>query len=52
MRFVHLHVHSPFSYLDGAARIDRLVDAAAELDMPALAITDHDCVTGAVGFER
>lgn len=48
--FVHLHVHSPFSFLDGAAPIEDLVRRAAALDMPALAITDHDNVSGAVRF--
>lgn len=48
--FVHLHVHSPFSFLDGAASIDELVQRAAALDMPALALTDHDNVSGAVRF--
>lgn len=48
--FVHLHVHSPFSFLDGADTIETLVDRAAELGMPALALTDHDNVSGAVRF--
>jgi error-prone DNA polymerase len=50
--FVHLHVHSPFSFLDGAARVDRLVAAAAEYGMPALAITDHNNLSAAVRFHR
>ncbi len=50
--FVHLHVHSPFSFLDGAARIEDLVAAAVELDMPALAVTDHDNLSAAVRFHR
>ena len=50
--FVHLHVHSPFSCLDGAGRIERLVQAAAARGMPALALTDHDGVSGAVRFTR
>jgi len=49
-RFVHLHVHSPFSFLDGASAIDELVRNAAELGMPALALTDHDNLSGAVRF--
>lgn len=49
-RFVHLHVHSPFSFLDGATAIDELVQRAAALNMPALALTDHDNVSGAVRF--
>src|SRR5690606_36607382 len=47
---VHLHVNSPFSFLDGAASIDELVHRAAALEMPALALTDHDNVSGAVRF--
>jgi len=48
--FVHLHVHSPFSFLDGASAIDELVQHAADLEMPALALTDHDNLSGAVRF--
>ncbi|MBC7343138.1 MAG: DNA polymerase III subunit alpha [Clostridia bacterium] len=50
--FVHLHVHSPFSFLDGASSLERLVEAAAGCGMPALALTDHDRVSGAVRFAR
>ena len=39
--FVHLHVHSEYSILDGAARVSDLVARAVELGMPAVAITDH-----------
>ena len=39
--FVHLHLHTEYSLLDGACRLDRLVDKAHELKFPALAITDH-----------
>lgn len=52
MSFVHLHVHSPYSFLDGAGRIADLVVAAAEQGMPALALTDHDSLGGAVQFVR
>ena len=38
--FVHLHVHSEYSMLDGAARVGPLLDAAVEQGMPAIAITD------------
>ncbi|MFQ6132969.1 MAG: DNA polymerase III subunit alpha, partial [Armatimonadota bacterium] len=48
--FAHLHVHSCFSMQDGAADIGRLVSRAAELDMPALAVTDHEGLYGAVRF--
>lgn len=50
--FVHLHVHSEYSMLDGAARIKPLVDAALELGMPALAVTDHGNMFGAFEFWR
>ncbi|MDQ7791320.1 MAG: DNA polymerase III subunit alpha [Clostridia bacterium] len=50
--FVHLHVHSPFSFLDGASSIEDLVGAAAGYGMPALALTDHNNVSGAVRFHR
>ena len=43
--FVHLHVHSEYSLLDGAARIRELVSRAAELGMEALALTDHGVST-------
>ncbi len=48
--FVHLHVHSDYSLLDGACRIDRLMDRAVELGMGALALTDHGNLYGAVEF--
>lgn len=48
--FVHLHVHSQYSLLDGACRINELVGKAAEFRMPALAITDHGSLSGAVSF--
>ncbi len=50
--FAHLHVHSPFSFLDGATGIDQLVERAAELNMPALAITDHNNLSAAVKLCR
>jgi error-prone DNA polymerase len=52
MEFVHLHTHSPFSFLDGASSIEDLVEQAAQLDMPALAITDHNNVCAAVKFHQ
>ena len=39
--FVHLHLHTEFSLLDGACRIDELLDEAVKLKMPALAVTEH-----------
>ncbi|MBN1998482.1 DNA polymerase III subunit alpha [candidate division KSB1 bacterium] len=50
VNFVHLHNHSHFSLLDGACRIDDLVAMAAELEMPALALTDHGNLFGAIEF--
>lgn len=50
MGFVHLHVHSQYSFLDGASSLDRLLEKAKSLDMPALAITDHNRLTGAIKF--
>ncbi|HSW40296.1 MAG TPA: PHP domain-containing protein, partial [Acidobacteriota bacterium] len=48
--FVHLHNHSDFSLLDGASKIDLLVDAALSMEMPALALTDHGNLFGAIQF--
>lgn len=48
--FVHLHVHSPYSFLDGAASIEALLTQAARWNMPAVALTDHNNVSGAVDF--
>ncbi|NLF80392.1 MAG: DNA polymerase III subunit alpha, partial [Clostridia bacterium] len=50
MAFVHLHNHTEYSLLDGAARINDLVAKAADLGMPALAITDHGVMYGAISF--
>ena len=50
MSFVHLHVHSQYSFLDGASTLDRLLEKALEFDMPALALTDHNRLTGAIRF--
>jgi DNA polymerase-3 subunit alpha len=46
--FVHLHVHSEYSILDGACRIPALAARAAELEMPAVGLTDHGSMAGAV----
>src|SRR5262245_37461657 len=48
--FVHLHLHTEYSLLDGACHIDELVERTAELGMRALAITDHGNMFGAVAF--
>lgn len=50
MGFTHLHVHTEYSLLDGACRIERLLDAAAELGQTALAITDHGVMYGVINF--
>jgi len=50
MSFVHLHTHSHYSLLDGLGTIDKLVAKAKESDMPALALTDHGVMYGAVEF--
>ena len=49
-QFVHLHVHTQYSLLDGANRIDALVQEAKGFGMPALAITDHGNLFGAIEF--
>ncbi len=48
--FVHLHVHSDFSLLDGLGKVKNLSRAAAEMGMPALALTDHGVMFGALHF--
>jgi DNA polymerase III subunit alpha len=50
--FVHLHVHSEYSLLDGACRVKELVRRAKELGMPAVALTDHGTLGGTVKFYR
>ena len=50
--FVHLHCHSEYSILDGACRIKDLVDRAVELEMPAVTVTDHGSMAGAVDLYR
>ncbi|RME95717.1 MAG: DNA polymerase III subunit alpha [Verrucomicrobia bacterium] len=50
--FVHLHVHSEYSMLDGACRLDRLVELAVEMGFPALAITDHGVMHGVIDFYK
>ena len=48
--FCHLHVHTHYSALDGACKVDDLVSRAAEMHMPALAITDHGVLSGIIQF--
>jgi DNA polymerase III subunit alpha len=48
MSFVGLHIHSDYSLLDGASQLPQLVDRAVELEMPAIAITDHGVMYGAI----
>ncbi|MCK4462473.1 MAG: PHP domain-containing protein, partial [candidate division Zixibacteria bacterium] len=48
--FVHLHTHSQYSLLDGACRLDQLIALAREYRMPALAVTDHGNMFGAIEF--
>src|SRR5437667_8373860 len=50
MDFVHLHLHTEFSLLDGACRIDELLDEAARLKMPAIAVTEHGNMFSSVIF--
>ena len=50
--FVHLHLHTEYSLLDGACRLDRLMERAHELRFPALAITDHGAMFGAIDFYK
>ncbi|MEJ2372159.1 MAG: PHP domain-containing protein, partial [Gemmatimonadales bacterium] len=52
MSFVHLHTHSEYSLLDGANRIDALIDRAVDLGMPAVALTDHGNLFGAWTFQK
>ncbi len=52
MSFVHLHVHTEYSLLDGACRIDKVAQRAKELGQTALAVTDHGVMYGAVAFYK
>lgn len=51
-KFVHLHTHSEYSLLDGAAKVEALLERAHKLKMPALAITDHGNMFGAIEFYK
>src|ERR1051325_6094735 len=48
--FVHLHLHTEYSFLDGAIRMKELMKRATEFEMPAVAITDHGNLHGAIEF--
>jgi len=48
--FVHLHVHSEYSLLDGAAQLEKLVKKAKDLKFPAIALTDHGNLFGGIDF--
>ena len=50
--FTHLHVHTEYSMLDGASRLDEIVQAASEDGQPALGITDHGNMYGVLPFYR
>ena len=52
MSFVHLHVHTEYSLLDGACRIDGIMDRVKELDQTAVAITDHGVMYGCIDFYK
>ena len=52
MAFVHLHVHTEYSLLDGACRIGRLMDRVKELGQEAVAVTDHGAMYGVIDFYR
>lgn len=52
MSFVHLHVHTEYSLLDGACRIEQLLDRVQELGQKAVAITDHGCMYGVIEFYK
>ncbi len=51
-KFVHLHVHTEYSLLDGAARISKLVEKASQMNMDSIAITDHGNMHGVVQFYK
>ena len=50
--FVHLHVHSEYSILDGACRVPALAARAAEFEMPAVALTDHGSLAGTIELHK
>ena len=52
MSFVHLHLHTEYSLLDGACRIDGLMDRVKEVGQTAVAITDHGVMYGCIDFYK
>ena len=52
MAFVHLHVHSEYSLLDGACRVGSMMDRVQELGQSAIALTDHGVMYGTIDFYR
>ena len=52
MSFAHLHVHTEYSMLDGFSNIKKLVKRVKELEMPAVAITDHGTMFGVIDFYK
>ena len=52
MAFTHLHVHTEYSLLDGACRIEKLFDKAQEMGQKSVAITDHGVMYGVIDFYK
>ena len=52
MSFVHLHVHSEYSLLDGACRIGSMMERVKELGQDAIALTDHGVMYGCIDFYK
>jgi len=52
MSFVHLHLHSEYSLLDGAVRIDKLFERVNQLGMKAVGLTDHGVMYGVIDFYK
>ena len=50
--FIHLHTHSHYSLLDGLSKLENLIDLAKKFKMPAMAITDHGNMYGAIEFYK
>ena len=52
MDFVHLHLHTEYSLLDGCCRIEKVIDRAAELGQKSIAVTDHGVMYGVIDFYK